>query len=107
MKGRKKDLASRPINHPRKQSTQGLVESSVDVSSVLLRSDNASVVKGNILSVCWYWFRNSAIENSSMIVYSSRAASRTQRGKNAKTSSREEVPRLEDLRLSKFGQEER
>jgi hypothetical protein len=61
MKGRKKDLASRPINHPRKQSTQGLVESSVDVSSVLLRSDNDSVPKGNILSV-WYLFRNRALE---------------------------------------------
>jgi hypothetical protein len=35
----------------------------VDVSSGLLQSDNASVLKGNTLSP-WYWFRNRALEKS-------------------------------------------
>jgi hypothetical protein len=38
----------------------------VDVSSWLLRSDNASVLKGNLFAA-WYWFRNKALEKRSSV----------------------------------------
>jgi hypothetical protein len=36
------------------------------VSSGLLGPDNASVLKGNILSA-WYWFRNRALEKRTSV----------------------------------------
>jgi hypothetical protein len=72
----------------------------VDVSSGLLRPDNASVLKGNILSA-WYWFRNIETGQPRKVVwyrvffalFSTIFSTTT----THQEWSREEVPRLIDL----------